>query len=152
MAKRRKKSRTHVKPDDAELAKIPRSFVVKSGIVGRSVQQLIKDIRRIMEPNTATRLQERKTNKLKDFLHVAPLYHITHLLLLSRSKDTDNLNLRVGRLPRGPILSFRVTSYVLTRDIQRLQKSPKSPGAEFKCPPLLVLNNFGGAGSATGGE
>lgn len=44
----------------------------------------------------------------------------------------------------GPTLTFRVVSYSLMKDVVALQRRPHSPGAEFKSPPLVVLNNFGG--------
>ncbi|KAJ3042852.1 hypothetical protein HDV00_006413 [Rhizophlyctis rosea] len=141
MAKRRKK-RTHKKVDEAAFEKVPKSFVIKSGVVGRSVANLVKDLRRTMEPNTASNLRERKGNKLKDFVHVASQLSVTHLLVFS--KTSAGINLRVGRIPRGPTLTFRVNSYSLTRDVLALQNKPKSPGTEFKTAPLVVLNNFGG--------
>ncbi|KAJ3292854.1 hypothetical protein HK104_004955 [Borealophlyctis nickersoniae] len=140
MAKRRKK-RTHVKPDEAAVAKVPKSFVIKSGIVGRSVAGLVRDVRRVMEPNTAAKLRERKGNKLKDFVHVAAQLSVTHLLVFS--KTPAGVNLRIGRIPRGPTLTFRITSYSLAKDVLALQNKPKSPGTEFKTAPLVVLNNFG---------
>ncbi|KAJ3147319.1 hypothetical protein HDU89_005669 [Geranomyces variabilis] len=139
---KRSKRRTHVKVDETALAKVPKSFVIKAGVVGRSLAHLVKDIRRTMEPNTALNLRERKGNKLKDFVAVAAQLHVTHLLVFS--KTAAGTNLRIGRIPRGPTLTFRVTSYALAADVLALQNRPKSPGTEFKCPPLVVLNNFGG--------
>jgi len=43
--------------DDTEFAKAPKSFVIKTGIVGRGVAQLVRDIRKVMEPNTASNLR-----------------------------------------------------------------------------------------------
>ncbi|KND00441.1 uncharacterized protein SPPG_04760 [Spizellomyces punctatus DAOM BR117] len=139
---RRRKRRTHVKTDEAAAAKVPKSFVIKSGVVGRSLSLLVKDVRKTMEPNTALRLRERKGNKLKDFLHVAGQLSVTHLLIFS--KTSAGINLRIGRIPRGPTLTFRVNSYALTPDVLALQSRPKSPGTEFNSAPLVVLNNFGG--------
>lgn len=58
MAKRRK-NRTHLKgaqltvgSDDA-----PKSFIIKHGQVGASLGQLVRDMRKVMEPNTAARLK-----------------------------------------------------------------------------------------------
>jgi len=66
MAKRRK-NRTHLKgaggaAETAAAAALgsdgaPKTFVVKHGPVGSSVAQLVRDVRKIMEPNTATRLR-----------------------------------------------------------------------------------------------
>lgn len=59
---RRRKNRTHLKGagavDGAEgTAKTPKSFIVKHGVVGSSLNQLVRDMRKVMEPNTATRLR-----------------------------------------------------------------------------------------------
>jgi ribosome biogenesis protein SSF1/2 len=131
-----KKRRTHVKLNEEAFAKVPKSFVIKSGAVGSSVSSLVQNVRRIMEPNTATNLKERKGNKLKDFVHVAAQLSVTHLMIFS--KTDSNVNLRIGRIPRGPTLTFRVNEYVLTKDLQALQQRPKSPGSDFKCSPLVI--------------
>jgi|SaaInlStandDraft_6_1057023.scaffolds.fasta_scaffold26603_2 ribosome biogenesis protein SSF1/2 len=59
MGKSRRKKRTHVKPDEAAMdaEKIPRSFVIKKGSVGKTVVSLIKDLRTVMEPLTARNLR-----------------------------------------------------------------------------------------------
>lgn len=60
---KRRKNRTHIKPapnaapDSSTSSKVPKSFVVKSGTVGNSVAQLTKDVRKVLEPNTGTRLR-----------------------------------------------------------------------------------------------
>lgn len=67
MAKQRVKKRTHQKPQNASvvkgsaasMAKTPKSMVIRIGAsqVGSSVTQLVKDVRRMMEPDTAVRLK-----------------------------------------------------------------------------------------------
>jgi ribosome biogenesis protein SSF1/2 len=68
MAKQRVKKRTHQKPQNASAAakggaasmtKTPKSMVIRVGAsqVGTSVTQLVKDVRRMMEPDTAVRLK-----------------------------------------------------------------------------------------------
>ncbi|CAG8500550.1 8581_t:CDS:2 [Ambispora gerdemannii] len=138
---RRKKKRTHVKVDESanpNAPKIPKSFVIRSGEVGKTVTALVQDMRKVMEPNTA----ERKNNRLKDFLSVAGQFGVTHFLIFTRTEYGTNL--RIARSPRGPTLCFKVENYSLTRDVLASQLHPKSPGAEYHTSPLLVLNNFGG--------
>ncbi|CAG8459858.1 2059_t:CDS:2 [Ambispora leptoticha] len=142
---RRKKKRTHVKIDESanpDAPKIPKSFVLRSGKVGKTVTALVQDMRKVMEPNTAVRLRERKNNRLKDFLSVAGQFGVTHFLIFTRTEYGTNL--RIARSPRGPTLCFKVKNYSLTRDVLASQLNPKSPGAEYHTSPLLVLNNFGG--------
>ncbi|KAF9162987.1 hypothetical protein BGX21_010433 [Mortierella sp. AD011] len=144
MGKARKKTRTHKKADEGEnpnAPKVPKTFVMRSGEVGHSVMHLVSDIRRLMEPNTATKLRERKNNRLRDFVAVAGPLGVTHFVILSRTEHGTNL--RISRVPRGPTLSFQVKTYSLAKDIAAMQKAPKSPGLEFHVAPLLVLNNFG---------
>ncbi|KAI9299242.1 Brix-domain-containing protein [Neoconidiobolus thromboides FSU 785] len=142
MGKRKgKKTRTHVAPDAEEVKKIPKSFVIKSGNVGNTVAALVKDVRKVMEPNTATNLREQKRNKLKDYLQVAGQYGVSHMMIFTR---TDmGTYLKVGRIPRGPTLNFRVMNYSLTKDIVKFLKKPKTLPSDYLTPPLLVLNNFG---------
>ncbi|KAG0337837.1 hypothetical protein BG000_004891 [Podila horticola] len=144
MGKARKKNRTHAKPEEGEnpnAVKVPKTFVMRSGEVGSSVMGLVGDIRRLMEPNTATKLRERKNNRLRDFVAVAGPLGVTHFVILSRTEHGTNM--RISRVPRGPTLSFQVKTYSLAKDIAAMQKAPKSPGLEFHVAPLLVLNNFG---------
>lgn len=63
MAKR-KKNRTHLKGGVASAGAsatahsgVPTSFVIRHGPVGRSLAQLVRDVRRMMEPHTASRLK-----------------------------------------------------------------------------------------------
>jgi len=46
-----------LKEDPNDAKDIPRSFVLSSGAVTKSVKLLVHDFRLVMEPNTATRLK-----------------------------------------------------------------------------------------------
>jgi ribosome biogenesis protein SSF1/2 len=142
----------------------PKSFVMRSGVVGKSVRSLVHDIRRVMDPNTASRLrvswqmasnwynyelnvctdrvvgqQERKSNKLKDFIHIAGQLGVSHFVILS--KTDVGANMRIGRSPKGPTLTFRVHEYALAKDVLMAQSKPKSPGSEFIYAPLVSRND-----------
>ena len=112
-----------------------------AGEVGTSISQLVQDFRQVMEPDTASRLKERKANKLKDYTAMAGPLGVTHLFLFSRSKS-GNTHLRVALTPRGPTLSFRIDKYALSKDIAKSQKHPRTGGKEHQTAPLLVMNNF----------
>ncbi|KAG6333986.1 hypothetical protein ID866_5109, partial [Astraeus odoratus] len=140
---RRRKHRTHLKgPDAAGKSEegIPKSFVIKHGQVGTSLTQLVRDLRKVMEPNTATRLRERKRNKLKDFLTMAPALKITHLIAVTCTDLAPSL--RLIRLPTGPTFSFRVERYSLMKDVRKTSRSALSQGLEYLTAPLLVLASF----------
>lgn len=155
MAKRRVKKRTHVgasiapgvKSNHAATSKAgtrpPKSMVIRVGAsdVGPSVSQLVKDVRTMMEPDTASRLKERRSNKLRDYTTMAGPLGVTHLMLFSRS-STGNTNLRLALTPRGPTLHFRVEKYSLCKDVFQSMKRPKAGGTENLSAPLLVMNNF----------
>lgn len=98
------------------------------------------DMRKVFEPNTASRLQERKRNRLKDYVSVAGPMGVSHFLLFTQTESTTNL--RIAKFPQGPTLFFRILSYSLMKDVVSLQKRPKSPGSEYQTSPLLVLNNL----------
>ncbi|CAD6566431.1 MAG: hypothetical protein TREMPRED_002581 [Tremellales sp. Tagirdzhanova-0007] len=145
MGKRRRKNRTHLKgPAKGETEeRVPKSFVIKSGAVTKSLSQLVRDTRKLMEPNTATRLRERPHARLRDYLAIGPSLFVTHLLAFTLT-DAANVHMRVARLPQGPTLTFRASRYSLVRDLvhSSLRNVGKAPGGEYRNPPLLVLNNF----------
>ncbi|MCJ1484615.1 hypothetical protein MMC06_004788 [Schaereria dolodes] len=152
MARRRTKKRTHAGartgPTQAPAAnssalRAPKSMVIRigAGEVGPSVSQLVKDVRSMMEPDTASRLKERRSNRLRDYTTMAGPLGVSHLLLFSRS-TTGNTNLRLALTPRGPTLHFRVEKYSLCKDVLKAIKHPKGGGKEYLTAPLLVMNNF----------
>ncbi|KAG5987680.1 hypothetical protein E4U52_007347 [Claviceps spartinae] len=150
MARRRTKKRTHIGANNPEVASAghassrdPKSMVIRigAGEVGSSISQLATDVRKVMEPGTASRLKERKGNKLKDYVVMCGPLGVTHLMLFSRS-ESGNTNLRMALAPRGPTMHFRVERYSLCKDVQKVQKHPRGGGKEFLTPPLLVMNNF----------
>ena len=114
MAKRRSKKRTHVgasNPDTKAVSnghasgKDPKSMVLRMGAgeVGSNVSQLVKDVRHVMEPGTASRLKERRANRLRDYITMSGPLGVTHLMLFSRSEN-GNTNMRMALAPRGPTL------------------------------------------------
>ncbi|KAL8911826.1 MAG: hypothetical protein Q9171_003094 [Xanthocarpia ochracea] len=152
MARRRHKKRTHIGasngpsnevPANSSAIRGPKTMVIRMGAgeVGSSVSQLVRDVRSMMEPGTASRLKERKSNKLRDYTTMAGPLGISHLLLFSRP-STGNTNLRLALFPRGPTLHFRVERYSLCKDVRKALRHPKGGGKEYLSPPLLVMNNF----------
>jgi ribosome biogenesis protein SSF1/2 len=96
----------------------------------------VKDVRTVMEPGTATRLKERKSNKLRDYTTMAGPLGVTHLMLFSRS-ESGNTNLRLAITPRGPTLHFRVENYSLCKDVLKSQRNPKSSKTLYTSAPLV---------------
>ncbi|KAH7287265.1 hypothetical protein KP509_32G047900 [Ceratopteris richardii] len=142
---RRKKKRTqNALQSEGEAEKVPRSFVIGRGKLPPLLRQLLKDLRKLMLPHTAVHLKEKKSNSMKDFLHVAGPLGVTHFLLLSHTDKAAYL--RVARCPRGPTLTFKIHSYALDAEIARTQIRPRAPEGLFKNSPLIVLAGFGGEG------
>jgi ribosome biogenesis protein SSF1/2 len=153
---RRKKRRTHDSgiPEGATVlgaggaaapltkeAIVPKSIVAKASKVAPPVGELVRDIRKLMSPYTASNLREKRFNRMKDYAAVAGQLAVTHILAVSQTKS--NVVFRIGRHPDGPTLHFKVLKYSLARQVRALQKRPyESPGA-YVTAPLVVLNNFG---------
>ncbi|XP_061196910.1 suppressor of SWI4 1 homolog isoform X1 [Saccostrea echinata] len=127
---------------EEDYRKAPHSFVFHRGHVGKNILQLIKDMRHVMEPYTASRLQVRKKNVLKDFVSIAGDLGVSHFLIYTKSEI--NVHLRVSRLSRGPTLTFRVKEYTLCKDVVSSLKKPNVDPKQFNHHPLLVMNNFSG--------
>jgi ribosome biogenesis protein SSF1/2 len=137
---RRRKNRTHLKgisstATEGASSNTPKTFIVKHGQVGSSLAQLVRDVRKTMEPNTASRLRERSRNKLKDYLTMAPVLHVTHLLAFSLTPIAPSLKL--VRLSAGPTLCFRVERYSLVKDLIRVSRRTRGIGMEYLSPPLV---------------
>lgn len=147
MAKRRTKKRTHKKISEEELASIPKSMVLHLGtsLKNHSLTQLVNDFRNVMQPHTAINLRERKSNKLKDFIVMCGPLHVSDIFIFNQT-DAGNITLRIGKLPRGPNLQFKINNYSLCKDVRKILKHPKlisKDNSIFQSPPLLVLNGFG---------
>lgn len=154
---KRVKTRTHVKDapkgatvitaqgssETLQKEEVPRSIVAKGSKVIPQVGELVRDIRKLMGPYTATNLREKSYNRMKDYSEVSAQLGVTHLLTMTQT--TRNIVLRIGRTPMGPTLHFRVTKYSLARQVRASQKRPFESPAAFMSPPLVVLNNFGQA-------
>ncbi|EJT98147.1 Brix-domain-containing protein [Dacryopinax primogenitus] len=139
---RRRKHRTHDKgaAPDADDASTPKSFIIKHGQVGSSLSGLVRDMRKVMEPNTASRLRERTRNKLKDYLTLAPALSVSHLLLFTLSERSPYL--RIVRTPSGPTATFRIERYSTMADLRSGKRKPRGEGTEYRTSPLMVLSQF----------
>ncbi|KAJ8251344.1 hypothetical protein GJAV_G00220340 [Gymnothorax javanicus] len=140
--KNQKKARVnaaHVAEED--YGTVPHSFVFHRGQIGKNVAQLVQDMRRVMEPFTAESLKVRKKNVLKDFVALAGPLGVTHFIIFR--KTPSSINMRLARLPKGPMLHFRVVKYSLIKDVVSSLKKHRMHQNQFSHHPLLVLNNFG---------
>ena len=115
-AGRRVKHRTQKETDTANSGDVPpRAFVFTKGKVPVKLKALVADLKRVMSPNTAQSLRAQKRNKLRDFVDVAGSLHVSFFLILSATDK--HCYLRLVRTPRGPTLTYRITSYSLSADL-----------------------------------
>jgi ribosome biogenesis protein SSF1/2 len=106
---------------------------------------LSRDFRKMMEPFTAANLQERKSNRIKDFVSLAGVFNISHMTLFTRS--SKSMSLKIARMPQGPTLSFKVHSFILAKDVVSSLRKQKVEESAFRHAPLVILNSFSGEGS-----
>jgi ribosome biogenesis protein SSF1/2 len=165
--RQRKKSRTQEISETAAASslttveKIPKSLIIRRGKTCPELVELIQDVRRMMLPYTALNFKEDPKNRkltLQQYAtHLALPMGITHIGQFSQSTSDhgERVLLRLGRLPAGPVLHFRVHQFTLSRDIQKLQRRPMSATAASMThhPAITVTNNFnstvGGAGGGS---
>lgn len=122
----------------------PHSFVITRGIRSRNVVHICRDLRRVMEPYTATHLRERKCNKLRDFVSLSGIFHVSYMCIFTQS--TKALSLKIARLPKGPTLSFKVHQYTLAKDVVSSAKKQYVDDECFNKSPVVILNGFSGEG------
>lgn len=127
-----------------EASEGPATFVFHRGKVSKNVQQLVRDMRCLMEPYTASRLKVRQNNVIKDFVSAAGIFNVSHLVAFTQTKSS--IYMKLVRLPRGPTITFRISSYSLSRDVMAVLKDPHMDPKQFLYHPLVVLNNFSGEG------
>ncbi|XP_037545027.1 suppressor of SWI4 1 homolog isoform X2 [Nematolebias whitei] len=120
---------------------VPHSFVFHRGQIGKNVGQLVMDMRRVMQPFTAESLKVRKRNVLKDFASVAGPLGVSHFIIFG--KTPNSVTMRVTRLPKGPMLYFKVLKYSLVKDVISSLKKHRMHEQQFTHHPLLILSNFG---------
>lgn len=156
--RKRKKTRTHVVEAEATAAassltsseekKVPKSLVIKRGKTAPELGDLIQDVRKLMMPYTAVNFHEDPNNRkltLQQYCtNLALPMGISHILQFSQNEE--RCNLRIARMPAGPVLYFRIKQFSLCRNIQNLQKRPVAWTSGLSShPPVVVTNNFGDA-------
>lgn len=139
MGKRKGKSLKKNHATDAteapEIVNAPHSFVIHRGLPFPNLLDLTMDFRQMMEPFTASHLRERKNNKIKDFVTLSGMFHVSHMCIFNKS--ANQLSFKVARLPKGPTLSFKVHQFTLARDVLSSMKKQYFNSTAFKHAPLV---------------
>ena len=137
---RKNKQVTVVADQEDEVAKAPHSFVIHQGKTGKFVQELCKDFRKVMEPYTASNIKTRPKNVVKDFVHIAGMLKVSHMVMFTKTPLSPYI--KIARFPRGPTLTFKVKEYALGRDVRSALKRQITYEKQYLHHPLLVMNNF----------
>jgi len=145
-AVRKNRSKAEENRADDE-SRAPHSFVLHRGKTGKSVQELTTDFRKVMEPFTAANLKVRPQNVIKDFVNLAGVLNVSHMVMFTRTERGPYV--KFSRFPRGPTLTFRVHNYTLSRDVRSSLKRQVTYDKQYINAPLLILNGFQ---QAEGGE
>jgi len=82
-----------------------------------------------MYPNTALQLHESKKNVLKDFVNIAGVYGVTHMMILTKTEKSNFL--RLIKNPQGPTITFKVNQYTLSGDIVAFNQEHKKHAKIF---------------------
>uniref|UniRef100_A0AC35TU33 Brix domain-containing protein n=1 Tax=Rhabditophanes sp. KR3021 TaxID=114890 RepID=A0AC35TU33_9BILA len=125
---------------EKEHAKLPHSFVIYNGSVGKYVRRLMMDVRKILEPNTASHLRIQKRNNVKDFIVNGAVLGLSHMVVFTKSQNS--VNMRLLKTPQGPTLTFKVENYSLFADVISSMKRPIVHEKLMVSTPLLVMNGF----------
>lgn len=129
--------------DDAETPEklnAPHSFVIHRGLPFPNITYLTKDFRRMMEPFTASSLREKRKNKIKDFVSLSGVFHVSHMCIFNKS--TNQLSFKVARLPKGPTLNFKIHQFTLASDVMASMKRQYFNESFFKHSPLVININM----------
>uniref|UniRef100_A0A336KW58 CSON012370 protein n=1 Tax=Culicoides sonorensis TaxID=179676 RepID=A0A336KW58_CULSO len=134
----------HEEPLEDKLA--PHSFVISRGVRNRNVQHICHDLRKVMEPYTATHLKERRCNKIKDFVSLSGIFHVSNMCIFTQTETA--LSLKIARMPKGPTLTFKVHQYTLSRDVLSSMKTQFFDEDCYHFAPIVILNGFSASGDA----
>lgn len=139
-----------MKNREEEFKSAPHTMIFTRGQVGNLVRCLAKDMRTMFEPFTATKLEVKRKNMLKDFVSIAGKLHVSHLIYFTRppvnnEDGSSAIYMRMAKLPQGPTLTFRVLEYALRKNVQSTVHRTAS-GSVYQHPPLQVLQGFSGDG------
>lgn len=134
-----KKNHVYDEAESPETLNAPHSFVIHRGLPFPNITYLTMDFRRMMEPFTASALRERRNNKIKDFVSLSGIFHVSHMIVFNKS--ANQLSFKVARLPKGPTLSFKIHQFTLARDVLASMKKQYFNDIAFKHAPLVSIGN-----------
>lgn len=117
------------------------SMIINNGPLTKNAKKLLMELRKLMSPNTAKKLQVKSKNKLKDFVEASKALGSSHILSLSQNKF--RLGLKFMKLFHGPTSYFDIVEYSNMGEIVNLVSSRiKFSSSIYKNPPLLIMANM----------
>lgn len=100
------------------------------------------ELRELLYPYTSMHLKESVKLKLKDIMEASKNFGVKNIVFLTNREQ--NLYLKFLVTPQGPTLTFKVQSYVLSPDLQRLLPKNKSIDPTTLGTPMVICKGFDG--------
>ena len=107
------------------------------------LSQLVGDIRKLMAPNTFSKLRESKRNAVEDFVQVAGSLGASHLIRVSNN-DKNVGHLHLSRMPAGPSFDLKMDRFSLVSDLRgQIQSGGVAMSRDDEqYAPVAILNGF----------
>ncbi|XP_069187963.1 protein Peter pan-like [Procambarus clarkii] len=133
-----RRNRVQARAKQTQETKRTQCFVINRGNVGKVTKKLTQDFRRVMEPNTATKLKQTKNNAIKDFIAISAQLNVTHLVVFSQT--SVGLYLKLCRLAHGPTLTFKIINFARSKDVLSSLKKQNVFSGQYLVGPCLMTN------------
>ena len=137
---KRKKSRTHKIVNEYEYDEVPKSFVMKRSELNKDMKIFEQNLREMFYPFTAMKLKETKKLKMKNILFATKNFGANNLIFLSSKKSGNYV--RLMKVPKGPSYMFKIKSFCLNQDLQRLIPRNKRINSQQLGVPMVVTKGF----------
>lgn len=119
---------------------VPKSMVLRRTKMEKEGKFLEAEVRELLYPFTSMHLKESVKLKLKDILEASKNFGVKNIVFLT-SKN-ENLYLKFLVTPHGPTLTFKVNTYVLSGDLQKLLPKNKSINPTSLGVPMVICKGF----------
>lgn len=116
---------------------------MKKGRVGKILTQLVGDVRKLMAPNTFSKLRESKRNAVEDFVQVAGSLGASHLIRISNNEKNVG-HMHLSRIPAGPCFDLKIDRFSLVSDLRsQIQSGGVAMSRDDEqFAPVAILNGF----------
>lgn len=113
---------------------------MKRSELSKDMKIFEQNLREMFYPFTAMKLKETKKLKVKNILYATKNFGADNLIFLSSKKSGNYM--RLMRLPKGPSYSFKIKTYCLNQDLQRLIPRNKRINSQQLKIPMVICKGF----------